>query len=245
MPNNVDEAEIARFERIGAAWWDDNGPMRALHRFNPVRVAYLRDLLGERLGCQTDSRTRPLSDLRILDIGCGGGLLAEPLARLGATVTGIDPASGNIEIARSHAQSEALVIDYQSISAETLAVSGAKFDAVLAMEVIEHVTHMPAFVRAAASLVRPGGLFVAATLNRTLKSFALAIVGAEYLLGWVPRGTHRWEKFVTPAELEEALEAVDLAVCDRAGVMYHPLFDEWRLASTMDVNYMMAAERLK
>ncbi len=242
MRSTIDEAEVARFERIGARWWDANGPMRALHRFNPLRVAYLRDLLSKQLG-RKGQGNRLLSGLRILDIGCGGGLLAEPLARLGAEVTGIDPASGNVAVARAHAQADGLVIDYRDASAETLVRSGIVFDAVLAMEVVEHVKNMPAFVETAAALVRPGGLFVAATLNRTLKSFALAIVGAEYIFGWLPKGTHRWEQFVTPAELRDAMRAASLTIFDQIGVIYHPLFDEWRLATDMDVNYMIAAER--
>jgi len=243
MRSTIDEAEVARFEQIGARWWDADGPMRALHRFNPLRIAYIRDLLRDRWGSDRP-RHRPLAGLRLLDIGCGGGLLSEPLARLGANVTGIDPASGNLDVARAHAKAEGLVIDYRDVSAETLASSGPTFDAVLAMEVVEHVRNVPAFVATAAALVRPGGLFVAATLNRTLKSFALAIVGAEYVLGWLPKGTHRWEKFVTPAEFRDALRAASLSVCGQTGVIYHPLFDEWRLADDMDVNYMIAAERL-
>jgi 2-polyprenyl-6-hydroxyphenyl methylase / 3-demethylubiquinone-9 3-methyltransferase len=242
MRSTIDEAEVARFERIGDRWWDANGPMRALHRFNPLRLAYLRDLLSVKLG-RTRSGTRLLSGLRILDIGCGGGLLSEPLARLGAEVTGIDPASGNVAVARDHAKAEGLAIDYRNVSAEMLVGSEIAFDAVLAMEVVEHVKSVPAFVETAAALVRPGGLFVAATLNRTLKSFVLAIVGAEYVLGWLPKGTHRWEQFVTPAELGGAMQRASLTICDQTGVIYHPLFDEWRLATDMDVNYMIAAER--
>jgi 2-polyprenyl-6-hydroxyphenyl methylase/3-demethylubiquinone-9 3-methyltransferase len=243
MPRTIDEAEVARFAAIGAAWWDGNGPMRALHHFNPVRVAYLRDLLRQRLTPPGEG-IQPLFGLDVLDIGCGGGLLAEPLARLGAKVTGIDPAAESLAVARSHAQSESLAVDYRCISAAALAQSGARFDAVLAMEVIEHVRDMPAFVRTAARLVRPSGLLVAATLNRTLKSFAFAILGAEYVLGWVPKGTHDWEKFVRPAELEGALQEVGLTVFDRTGVIYHPLFDAWQLSPNMDINYMMAAEFL-
>jgi 2-polyprenyl-6-hydroxyphenyl methylase/3-demethylubiquinone-9 3-methyltransferase len=217
--------------------------MRALHHFNPVRVAYLRDLLRQRLMPSGDG-IAPLVGLEVLDIGCGGGLLAEPLARLGAKVIGIDPAAESLAVARSHAETQALAIDYRCISAEALAQSGAQFDAVLAMEVIEHVRDMPAFVRTAARLVRPNGLLVAATLNRTLKSFAFAILGAEYVLGWVPKGTHDWEKFVRPAELEGALQEAGLSLIGRTGVIYDPLFDAWRLSPNMDINYMMAAEFL-
>jgi 2-polyprenyl-6-hydroxyphenyl methylase/3-demethylubiquinone-9 3-methyltransferase len=242
MRSSIDEEEIARFGRIGEGWWDADGPMRALHRFNPSRLAYLRDLFIAHFG-RKGPGNRALSGLRILDIGCGGGLLSEPLARLGAEVTGIDPAPGNVAVARAHAEAEGLVIDYRGVPAEMLAGSAIDFDAVLAMEVVEHVRNVPAFVETAAALVRPGGLLVAATLNRTLKSFALAIVGAEYVLGWLPRGTHRWEQFVTPAELGDAMRQSSLRICDQTGVVYHPLFDDWRLATDMDVNYMIAAER--
>jgi 2-polyprenyl-6-hydroxyphenyl methylase/3-demethylubiquinone-9 3-methyltransferase len=243
MPRDIDEADRARFARIGAAWWDGNGPMRALHHFNPVRVGYVRDLLHRRLTPPGDGM-RPLFGLDVLDIGCGGGLLAEPLTRLGATVTGIDPATESLTVARAHAQAESLTIDYRSDSAEALAQSGAQFDAVLAMEVIEHVRDMRRFVRSAARLLRPNGLLVTATLNRTLKSFALAVLGAEYVLGWVPKGTHDWGKFVRPAELEAALREAGLTVCDRIGVLYDPFFDAWRLSPNMDINYMLAAEFL-
>jgi 2-polyprenyl-6-hydroxyphenyl methylase/3-demethylubiquinone-9 3-methyltransferase len=240
---NVDADDLARFEAIGAAWWDEDGPMKALHRLNPLRIGYLRDLLASHFGLSGASGLKPLAGLAILDIGCGAGLLAEPLARLGATLTGIDPGHSTIAEARAHAHAQGLAIDYQVIGTEGLAGLGRQFDAVLAMEVVEHVTNMGAFLRQAAILVRPGGLFVASTLNRTLKSFALAIVGAEYVLGWLPIGTHQWDRFVTPKELTDGLVASGLSICDRTGVVYQPLRDAWRLSGDMDVNYMIAAER--
>ena len=208
--SSVDTAEVERFERLGADWWDPHGPMKPLHKLNPVRVAFVRDQLAGHFPAQDGGRrdirkTRPLDGLSLLEIGCGAGILCEPLARLGAAIVGIDPAPGNIEIARRHAKSSGLVIDYRATTAENLAATGAQFDAVLAMEVVEHVTDLRGFVRTTCTLVRPGGLVFVATLNRTLKSFALAIVGAEYVLRWLPKGTHQWEKFVTPEELREAL----------------------------------------
>ncbi|HWG03731.1 MAG TPA: bifunctional 2-polyprenyl-6-hydroxyphenol methylase/3-demethylubiquinol 3-O-methyltransferase UbiG [Beijerinckiaceae bacterium] len=246
--SSVDEADIEKFERLGADWWDPHGPMRPLHKLNPVRVAFVRDELARHFpatdGSRRDIRARrPLAGLSIVEIGCGGGILCEPLARLGAQMVGIDPAAGNIDIARRHAEAADLAIDYRATTAEDLTALGTQFDAVLAMEVVEHVIDMPGFVKTVGSLVRPGGLLFAATLNRTLKSFALAIVGAEYVLGWLPKGTHQWEKFVTPGELAEAMGAADIEVVRRAGVTYRPLIDEWRLSTDTAVNYMAVGER--
>jgi 2-polyprenyl-6-hydroxyphenyl methylase/3-demethylubiquinone-9 3-methyltransferase len=246
--SSVDEADIEKFERLGADWWDPHGPMRPLHKLNPVRVAFVRDELARHFpaadGGRRDIRAgKPLAGLSIVEIGCGGGILCEPLARLGAQMIGIDPAAGNIDIAHRHAAAADLAIDYRATTAEDLATLGTQFDAVLAMEVVEHVIDMPAFVKTVGSLVRPGGILFAATLNRTLKSFALAIVGAEYVLGWLPKGTHHWEKFVTPEELAEAMETADIDTIRRAGVTYRPLIDEWRLSSDTAVNYMVVGER--
>ena len=239
---SVDDAEVERFSRQAHVWWDARGPMAALHKLNPVRIAYIRDRAVARFG--RDAKTLDsLSGLRMLDIGCGGGLLSEPLARLGATMVGADPSEENIAIARAHAQGSDLPIDYRATTAEALAEAGERFDVVLAMEVVEHVVDVEAFVGTCAAMVKPGGLMIAATLNRTLKSFALAIVGAEYILRWLPRGTHKWDKFVTPAELERAVERGGLNVTGERGVIYNPLADRWQLSSDMDVNYMLAAER--
>ncbi len=246
--STVDAEDVARFARLGNEWWNLSGSMGPLHKLNPVRIGFLRDRMAAHFpapdgGMRDVKRGRPLAGLRILDIGCGGGILSEPLARLGATVTGIDPATDNIAVASRHAEETGAEVDYRATTAEELAASGAVFDVVLAMEVVEHVTNVNAFVATACSMVKPGGLFFSATLNRTLKSFALAIVGAEYVLRWVPKGTHRWEQFVTPEELTEAVESSGLDVTDRTGVVYNPLGRNWRKSRDMDVNYMIAAER--
>lgn len=237
----IDAAEVARFEALGEEWWDAKGPMAPLHAINPVRLAFLRDVLVRRFG--RDGRgLRPLKGLRVLDIGCGGGLLSEPLARMGAEVTGIDPAPGNVDVARLHAGRAGLDIDYRAVPAEDLVAAGETFDVVLALEVVEHVADVGLFIRQAARLVGPGGLFVGSTLNRTGKSFALAIVGAEYVLRWLPRGTHRWDRFVTPDEFEAVLAAAGLAVTEKAGLSFDPLRGQWALSGDLDVNYFLVAE---
>jgi 2-polyprenyl-6-hydroxyphenyl methylase / 3-demethylubiquinone-9 3-methyltransferase len=240
--STVDQAEVARFSALAAEWWDAGGKMGVLHKFNPVRLGYIKDAVCRKFG-RDGKRLDCLSGLRMLDIGCGGGLLSEPLARLGAKMVGADPALANIEAARLHAAEAGLAIDYRASTAEALADAGERFHVVLAMEVVEHVADMPLFVKRCAQMVEPGGLLIAATLNRTLKSFALAIVGAEYVLGWLPRGTHRWDKFVTPNELEATMERHGLRVSDEAGVVYNLLADRWRLSTDMDVNYMLTAEK--
>jgi 2-polyprenyl-6-hydroxyphenyl methylase/3-demethylubiquinone-9 3-methyltransferase len=240
--SSVDPREVERFARMAAKWWDPRGPMAPLHKLNPLRVGYIRDRAAEQFG-RDAKLIGCLKGLRILDIGCGAGILSEPLSRLGAEVVGIDPAAENIETARLHAGENDLSVDYRATTAESLAEAGERFEVVLAMEVVEHVVDVPAFVATCASMVKPGGLLVMATLNRTLKSFALAIVGAEYVLRWLPRGTHQWNKFVKPEELETAIEDADLRVIGERGVIYNPLADRWQLSSDMDVNYMLAAAR--
>lgn len=252
---SVDAADVERFERLGGDWWNPRGSMQPLHKLNHVRVAWLRDRIAGHFPAADGSRRElrkagPLAGLSVLDIGCGGGILCEPLARLGANVVGIDPAPGAIDIARSHAEAGGLAIDYRATTVEQLATTDARFNVVLAMEVVEHVTDLKGFVKTACTMVRPAvaarpaGLFFAATLNRTLKSFALAIVGAEYVLRWVPKGTHQWEKFVTPGELAQAMRAGGVETRARTGVVYHPLLDEWRSSADMAVNYMVAGERV-
>ncbi|HEY1473556.1 MAG TPA: bifunctional 2-polyprenyl-6-hydroxyphenol methylase/3-demethylubiquinol 3-O-methyltransferase UbiG [Pseudolabrys sp.] len=240
--SSIDEAEVERFSRHAADWWDARGPMAALHKFNPVRLAYIRDKAAERFG-RDPKKLDCLKNLRMLDIGCGGGILSEPLARLGAQMVGADPSKENIAVASAHAQKSGVAVDYRATTAEDLAAAGERFDVVLAMEVVEHVADVNAFVATCAAMVKPGGLMIAATLNRTFKSFALAIVGAEYVLRWLPRGTHQWDKFVTPNELERAFEDGGLQVIGERGVVYNPFADRWQLSSDMDVNYMLVAAR--
>jgi len=246
MPSTstVDDDEVARFSTLADEWWNPRGKMAPLHKLNPTRLGYVREVACRHFG-RDRKRLDCLAGLRVLDIGCGGGLLSEPLARIGSDVVGVDPASANIAAATIHAQANEVTIDYRVGTAEALADAGERFDVVLAMEVVEHVTDVKLFVRRCAEMVQPGGLMIAATLNRTLKSFALAIVGAEYVLGWLPRGTHRWDKFVTPNELEIALELGGLRVISERGVIYNLLADRWQLADDMDVNYMMTAKRAK
>jgi 2-polyprenyl-6-hydroxyphenyl methylase/3-demethylubiquinone-9 3-methyltransferase len=241
--STVDDAEIAHFDAMAASWWDPRGDMRALHMINPVRLGFIRDAACRHFG-RDPGKLDCLRDLRILDIGCGAGLLSEPLARIGATIVGADPAETNVKMATAHARQSGLEIDYRATTAEDLADAGERFDIVLAMEVVEHVADMPLFVRRCAEMVRPGGLMVVATINRTLKSFALAIVGAEYILGLLPRGTHHWDKLVRPDELEAALGHNGLQVVDERGVILNILTGEMQLSSDTDVNYMVVAERL-
>ena len=244
MPSTIDEAEVARFSALAETWWDPRGKMAVLHKFNPVRLAYIRDAACRRFE-RSPKALDSLKGLRILDIGCGGGILCEPLARLGASVVGADPAEKNIAAAKLHAEQGGLAVDYRATSAEALADAGERFDIVLAMEVVEHVADVTLFVKRCAEMVAPGGLMIAATINRTMKSFALAIVGAEYVLRWLPRGTHQWDKFVTPDELEIAMERAGLSATDERGVIYNLLADRWELSTDTDVNYMVLAERAK
>jgi len=238
----LDPAEIERFTRCAAEWWDSNGKLRTLHLIGPARMTFLRDALVRHFG-RAQGQVRPLDGLAILDIGCGGGLVCEPLCRLGARVTGIDPGLDNVEAARRHAAGQGLTIDYRVARVEDLAAEGLAFDAVACLEVVEHVPDPGAFLKACASLVRPGGLMLLSTINRTLKAYLLAIVGAEYMLRWLPVGTHQWERFVTPDELARHLAAAGLGAPTFQGLVYRPLDDSWSLSSDTDVNYFAAAAR--
>jgi len=238
----LDAEEIARFGKLAAEWWDAEGPFRPLHRINPVRLTYIRDQFCRQFARDPKS-PKSLSGLAVLDIGCGGGLVCEPLTRLGASVTGIDPAAETIEAAKAHARAAELDIDYQAATAEDIAAKGKSFDVVLLLEVVEHVPDVPAFLKAVAPLVKPGGIMILSTLNRTLKAYALAIVGAEYILRWLPIGTHQWDRFVRPEELASALGAAGLKLTDTRGMVYNPLADEWSLSSDTDVNYFATAIR--
>ncbi|EFG2885958.1 bifunctional 2-polyprenyl-6-hydroxyphenol methylase/3-demethylubiquinol 3-O-methyltransferase UbiG [Escherichia coli] len=238
----IDPSEIDKFTAMAAEWWDPNGKFKPLHKFSPVRLAYIRDKVAEHFG-RDPNAARPFERLRILDIGCGGGLLCEPMTRLGASVVGVDPAERNIEVAKIHAAQSGLTIDYRATTAEALADAGERFDVVLSMEVVEHVADVELFVARTAEMVKPGGLMFCATINRTLKALGLAIFGAEYVLRWLPRGTHEYEKLVRPQELEDALTKAGLVVTDRTGVTYNPLADRWGKSKDMDVNYMLLAQR--
>lgn len=240
----VDEAEIARFDALADTWWDPDGPMRPLHLIGPVRLAFIRNMILRHFGADGGA-PEPFAGLRILDVGCGAGLLDEPLARLGAQVTAIDAAAKNIAAARRHADGMGLKIDYRNATAEDLAAGKERFDVVMAMEVVEHVADLDAFLGALARLTKPGGLVLLSTINRTLKSFAMAIVGAEYVLRWLPRGTHDWQKFLKPEELQAALEEAGFVLVDREGMRYDPLGDRWSLDPDMSVNYLMAARKPK
>jgi 2-polyprenyl-6-hydroxyphenyl methylase/3-demethylubiquinone-9 3-methyltransferase len=239
---SIDVEEVERFSALAETWWDPKGSMAPLHRLNPARLGFLRQTLAAHFGRDARSLS-PFVGLRILDVGCGGGLISEPLARLGAVVTGIDAAEANIAVARAHARGADLEIEYRQASAEELSAAGERFDAVLALEVVEHVADLDAFLTAAAALVRPGGAFIASTLNRTPRSLLFAIVGAEYVLGWLPRGTHRWDRFLKPSELAAALRRRGLQARDIRGLVYDLLAREWRLGRDLGVNYLIFAVR--
>ncbi len=236
----LDREEVARFAKLGGEWWDPKGPFMPLHRINPVRLTYIRDQLCAHFG-RDPRQGKSLEGLSLLDIGCGGGLVCEPLARLGAKVTGIDPGAESIDAAKAHAAAGGLVIDYQAATAEELAARGQSYDAVLLLEVVEHVPDVPKFLQRVAPLVHPKGVMILSTLNRTLKAYALAIVGAEYILRWLPVGTHQWERFVTPGELRSSLRGAQLKLNDTTGMIYDPFADEWRLGRDTDVNYFATA----
>ncbi len=236
----IDAAEVARFSALAAEWWNPSGKFGVLHKFNPVRLGFIRDAAAQHFS--RDARgERPFAGLRLLDIGCGGGLLSEPMARLGFDVVAADASDKNIKTASVHAAEQKLAIDYRATTAEALAACGERFDAILNMEVIEHVADLKLFLESCATMLKPEGLMFVATLNRTAKAFALAIVGAEYVLGWLPRGTHDWAKFVTPEELENALTGAGLRVAQTSGVVFNPLSGRWSLSSDTDVNYMITA----
>ncbi len=238
----LDPAEVEKFSKLAAEWWNPKGKFGVLHVFNPVRLAYIKEQVSARFARDPFAR-EPFQGLRLLDIGCGGGLLSEPMARLGAEVLGADPSEKNITTASVHALEQELSIDYRATTAEALAAEGERFDVILNMEVIEHVTDPETFTRICAEMLNPGGLLFVATLNRTLKSFALAIIGAEYVLGWLPKGTHQWEKFITPEDLKTWMKASNLNPCAETGVTYRPLTGEWRRSRDMDVNYMVVGEK--
>ncbi len=243
--NNIDPDEIARFSAIADEWWDPTGKFAPLHKINPVRLQFIREQIARHF--DLDERDAAmLKGISIVDIGCGGGLLCEPLTNMGASVTGVEPAEKSVKAAMAHADKMGLEIDYRNTQAETLVEAGEQFDVVLNMEVIEHVPDMAAFIETSQQLLKPGGLMLLSTLNRTVKSFAMAIVGAEYVLRWLPRGTHQWNKFVKPAELKSALRKTGLDPVAAQGMVFNPLSDKWSLSDKdLDVNYLVAARNLK
>ena len=238
----INDEEVAKFSAMAEEWWDPKGKFRPLHKFNPVRIGYVRDKAIGHFG-RDAGQLRPLAGLKILDIGCGGGLLSEPMARLGATMVGADASERNIRIAQLHAGQSGLDIDYRATTAEALAAAGERYDIVLNMEVVEHVDNVPLYMKSCADLVAPGGLLFTATINRTLRARAFAIFAAENVLRWLPKGTHSYEKFLTPDEIAALVERNGLKVVDRTGVVFHPLADEWRQSRDMGINYMVLAAR--
>jgi 2-polyprenyl-6-hydroxyphenyl methylase / 3-demethylubiquinone-9 3-methyltransferase len=238
----LDAAEVEKFSKLAAEWWNPKGKFGVLHKFNPVRLAMIKEQVCARFALDPYD-PKPFTGLRFLDIGCGGGLLTEPMARLGAEIVGVDPAEKNIKTAAVHAEEQGLAITYRQGVAEDLEREGQAFDVILNMEVIEHVANPREFALACTRMLKPRGLMFVATLNRTLKSFGFAIVGAEYVLGWLPKGTHQWEKFITPDELTSWLAEGGMNVKAETGVVYHPLGRAWRKSRDMDVNYMVVAQK--
>lgn len=238
----INDDEVAKFSAMADEWWSPDGKFKPIHKFQPVRLGYIREKAIGHFGLDGTAR-RPLEGLRLLDIGCGGGLLSEPMARLGATVVGADAAERNIKIASLHAAQSGLEIDYRATTSEALAATGEKFDIVLNMEVVEHVADVPLYMKSCADLVAPGGLLFTATINRTLRAYALAIVGAEQVLRWLPKGTHDYAKFLTPEEISALVSRNGLKVVEKTGVVFHPLADEWRQSRDTGINYMVLAEK--
>ncbi|WP_169546328.1 bifunctional 2-polyprenyl-6-hydroxyphenol methylase/3-demethylubiquinol 3-O-methyltransferase UbiG [Sneathiella aquimaris] len=243
---SVDPKEISNFAAMADEWWDEKGKFKPLHKFNPIRIGYIRDQVIHHFGLQPTEgagQLKPLKGLRLLDIGCGGGLLSEPMARLGAEVVAADASETNIRVASLHAEKMGLSIDYRHTTAEELAAAGEKFDIILNMEVIEHVADVDGFNASCCEMLKPGGILFVATLNRTMKSYALAIVGAEYILRWLPRGTHNWKKFLRPSEVIKMVRNRGLLIKDMSGATYNPINDNWRLSQDFSVNYMIAAHK--
>ena len=240
--STIDPDEIGRFDALAATWWDPAGPMKPLHGMNPVRLGFIREQINSHFGVSPASIS-PLAGLSVVDVGCGGGLLSEPLARMGGTVTGLDPATRNIAVATAHAASMDLNIRYLPRTVEDVVADGERFDLVTALEVVEHVADVPAFLASLADVAKPGGLVIVSTLNRTLRSYAAAILGAEYILRWLPVGTHDWRKFIPPDDLEHGLEKAGLGVLDTRGMVPDVLRGGWRLSSDTAVNYIVAAAK--
>ncbi|ENN93318.1 bifunctional 2-polyprenyl-6-hydroxyphenol methylase/3-demethylubiquinol 3-O-methyltransferase UbiG [Bartonella bovis] len=240
----IDQSEVDHFSQIASEWWNPQGKFRPLHQFNPTRLAYIKEKICLEFDRDPISLT-PFEGLRILDIGCGGGLLCEPMARLGATIIGADASQTNIDVAKTHATQSGLSIDYRATTAETLANEEEQFDVILNMEIVEHVADVNLFISATAKMLKPQGLMFVATLNRTWKAWGLAIVGAEYILRWLPKGTHDYKKFLKPQELKKLLSQNALTVIDEIGITYNPLNDSWNRSKDMNVNYMLLVKRFE
>lgn len=241
--SSIDPAEVAKFQAMAAEWWDPQGKFKPLHMLNPTRLDYVTAQVAAQFGRDRDA-DRPFAGLSVLDIGCGGGLMAEPMARLGATVTGADAAPGNIAVASLHAQEQGLTIDYRATTSEALAAEGRRYDVVMALEIVEHVADPAAFIATCRDLLEPGGMLIQSTLNRTAKSFGAAIIGAEWVMRWLPKGTHDWRRFITPDELAAMTTATGLRVVDRCGMVFNPLGWSWSLSPRdLSVNYAMTALR--
>ncbi len=240
-PNTVDPSEIAKFEAMAAEWWDPHGKFKPLHMLNPCRLDYITQQIAGEFDRDLKA-AKPFDGLRLLDIGCGGGLLSEPMARLGATVVGADAAEGNLPVARIHAEQSGLDIDYRHTTAEAMAAAGEQFDVVLNMEVVEHVADPLGFLTASQQLLKPGGLLICSTINRNPKSYAMAIFGAEVVMRWLPRGTHEWNKFITPDELFDLLRQAGLDPVDRKGFVFNPVLWSWSISDRdLSVNYVTAS----
>jgi 2-polyprenyl-6-hydroxyphenyl methylase/3-demethylubiquinone-9 3-methyltransferase len=243
MLNTVNPAEVAKFEAMAAEWWDVSGKFKPLHMMNPVRLDYITRQIAAEFGRDL-TQEQPLAGLRLLDIGCGGGLLSEPMARLGASVMGADAAAGNIPVAALHAEQSGLTIDYRHTTAEALSASGEAFDVVLAMEIVEHVADPQGFVTTCHDLLKPGGLMIMSTLNRTTKSFLAAIIGAEWIMRWLPKGTHDWAKFIKPDELKALIRQAGLDPVDSKGFTFNPVSWQWAISDRdLSVNYVCASLR--
>ncbi|WP_323033888.1 bifunctional 2-polyprenyl-6-hydroxyphenol methylase/3-demethylubiquinol 3-O-methyltransferase UbiG [Paracoccus sp. (in: a-proteobacteria)] len=241
VPSSIDPAEVAKFQAMAREWWDPQGKFKPLHMLNPTRLDYVTTQIAAQFG-RDRAGAQPFEGLTILDIGCGGGLMAEPMARLGATVTGADAAEGNIAVARLHAQEHGLAIDYLATTAEALAAEGRRFDVVMALEIVEHVADPAQFIATCRDLLAPGGMLIVSTLNRTARSFAAAIVGAEWVMRWLPKGTHDWRRFITPDELAQMTQGTGLRVVDRCGMFFNPLGWSWALSHRdLSVNYVLTA----
>ena len=241
--STVDQGEIDKFSAMADDWWDPDGKFKPLHQLNETRLKFIRQRSCRHFG-KDDDRLDPFDGLSVLDVGCGGGLISEPMARLGGAVTGLDAAPANIEVARLHAAASGLAIDYRCATAEEEAAAGRQYDLVLALEIIEHVADVGTFLSSLGQVVRPGGALFLSTLNRTAKAYLLAIVGAEYLLRWLPRGTHDWQRFVKPSELTRPLRQNGLKVGAMSGLVYNPLADRWHLDERdLDVNYILFAAK--